>query len=335
MNILVVDVAADSGGALTVLHEHYNRFKYYTGNHYYFCVSIINLENTSNITILPFPWTKKSWLHRLWFDVVYSRFLIRKYSIQKILSLQNIMINAPKCIPQDIYLHQSLPFSDKRFSIKESRKLWVYQNIISKFIYRSVKNADSITVQTQWLRNAIISKCKVSQDKILVEAPKIDIHGIVTLKKGIKRKELWFFYPAAHYIHKNHCILFQAVDLLDKNNFPSFKLILTISEQELLKEELVLFKRNSKYIELIGPISHERVMELYAESVLIFPSFVESFGLPLLEARMTGNPILSIDSAFAHEILDGYSCVQYFDPDDDKKLSQLMFRFIQHHDQFI
>jgi hypothetical protein len=36
--------------------------------------------------------------------------------------------------------------------------------------------------------------------------------------------------------------------------------------------------------------------------------------LPLIEAKMHGTPILASDCAFAHEVLDGYENVKFFDP---------------------
>lgn len=61
-----------------------------------------------------------------------------------------------------------------------------------------------------------------------------------------------------------------------------------------------------------GPISREEVFEKYASSILLFPSYVESFGLPLLEARMTGTYVIASDTPYSREILSGYDKAAFF-----------------------
>ena len=84
-NILIYDVAAESGGALTVLNQCYEKAKVDSNNHYFFVISTPELEKTDNIKICRFPWTKKSWFHRLYMDKVYIRDIIKGYNICQIL----------------------------------------------------------------------------------------------------------------------------------------------------------------------------------------------------------------------------------------------------------
>ena len=76
-------------------------------------------------------------------------------------------------------------------------------------------------------------------------------------------------------------------------------------------------------------MTRECVYEQYAKSVLIFPSYIETLGLPLLEARLTGCPIIAADTPFAKEILDGYNNVAYFGQFDSIRLYQILLIFIQ------
>lgn len=85
MNVLVYDVAASSGGALSVLKDYYNSYVANSdGNHYYFVISTPELASTANITILRYPWIKKSWFHRLWFDYVVAPELVKKLKIDTV-----------------------------------------------------------------------------------------------------------------------------------------------------------------------------------------------------------------------------------------------------------
>ena len=70
MRILVYDVAASSGGALTVLNSFYEEFCKDTKNEYIFVLSVCKLKEQPHIKVLNFPWIKKSPLHRMYFDQV-------------------------------------------------------------------------------------------------------------------------------------------------------------------------------------------------------------------------------------------------------------------------
>ena len=65
---------------------------------------------------------------------------------------------------------------------------------------------------------------------------------------------------------------------------------------------------------------------MYAHSVLLFPSYVESFGLPLLEARLTGTYVIASNCPFSREILDGYEKALFFDEMDYKMMAEHILR---------
>ena len=90
MRILVYDVAADSGGAVTVLKSFYEEFCRDTENEYVFVLSVFELPDTEHIRVLNYSWVKKSPFHRLYFDHVRAHRLVKEYQIDQVLSLQNI-----------------------------------------------------------------------------------------------------------------------------------------------------------------------------------------------------------------------------------------------------
>ena len=63
---------------------------------------------------------------------------------------------------------------------------------------------------------------------------------------------------------------------------------------------------------------------MYDRCTLLFPSYIETFGLPLAEAAQSGNPILAADTPFAHEILAEYGNAYFFQPSDCGRLAELM-----------
>lgn len=172
MRIMVFDVPAVSGGALSVLHDFYDAYKENQNNEYIFVVSLPELKETNNIKVLRFPWIKKSWFHRIYFDYVIAPLLVRKYKVDEIFSLQNVIVPNVKKY-QTVYVHNSLPFSEYRFSFRENRLLWIYQNIISKSIFKSIIKADRVIVQTNWMKTECIKRLNVNGTKLEVNPPQI------------------------------------------------------------------------------------------------------------------------------------------------------------------
>lgn len=325
MRILVVDVAADSGGALTILNQYYDEFSKDKENEYIFVVSVVDLEPTDNIIIEKLPWVKKSWIHRLWFDNVYSKKLLNKYDIDEVFSLQNVVLKHTK-VPQTLYLHQPLPYSKYRFSIFKNIRFWIYQNLIGRLIHNSVKRANKVIVQTQWMKDAVLTIDKIEENKIEIIPPKIQINVIDYF--DINNFSNIFFYPASNYIYKNHKIILEAALKLKEQNIDDFKIIFTLTNETLPGDCKELYDKVKDDVELVGSIKHDEVMKYYSKSVLVFPSYIETFGLPLLEARECNAPIIASDMPYSREILNGYNQADYFDAFSSDELMCLLKKIV-------
>ena len=145
---MVFDVPADSGGALSILEEYYHKAINYPDKNiqWVFVLSKANFKETNKVKILRYPWVKKSWWHRLFFDYFIAPRLVKKHKPDKILSLQNTIIPRTNKIEQILYIHQTLPFVDYKFKLRENMRYWVYQNIIGRMIVKSIEKADCVIV---------------------------------------------------------------------------------------------------------------------------------------------------------------------------------------------
>lgn len=324
--IMVFDVPADCGGALTILNEYYNNAVNDPDKNikWIFVVGLPFLKDTDNVKILRFPWIKKTWLHRLFFDFFVAHKLITSHKTTEILSLQNVIVPRTK-IPQTLYLHQPLPFVSRKFKITENFLFWIYQNIIARSIFSSIKKADKIIVQTIWMKEACINKTEILSDKIIIDPPKMNFeikNAFIGNKTGFQT----FFYPASGVEFKNHKLIIQAALLLKQQKVNNYTIIFTLEGDENKKiiKLYNLVKEHSLPIQFIGKITHEQVYDYYSKSTLIFPSYIETFGLPLLEAKLHKCPILASDCPFSHEILEDYDNVRFFSPDDASTLAEYM-----------
>lgn len=325
--VMIYDVHASESGALAILDDLYSQIRNYEDKsiEWIFIVSTPEYEECENIKVRRFPWIKKNWGYRYFFDTIVTKNLIKEFCPDKVFSLQNKGVSCYKG-EQLVYLHLPFVLTDYRFSIKEDGlRLWMYQNVISHSIFRSLRTVDKTIVQTQWMKDALVEKAKVKREKIVILSPDVSTNKIgVFADTKSNRKN--FFYPATAFTYKNHMTMLKALNYAQKSGLNNYKLTLTIRADEnsytqSLYEYAVV---NNLNVEFKGMIAREAVFNMYAESVLLFPSYVESFGLPLLEARLTNTYVVASDCSFAREILAGYDKASFFEPQDYETFGKLI-----------
>ena len=328
MKILVYDTAAESGGAISILKMYYEKALLDKDNEWTFIVSKRGyLPDEKGINVIECSYPKKSWIHRLIFDKFKAKKVFKKCNPDIIYNLQNVLVKYKGC-KQIIYMHQPIPFFDYKISILDF-KIWLYKRVISKMIIKSIKKCDSVIVQTNWLKDAVIKKTRVDSNKITVSP----ITRYFETTRKYEKGNVQFFYPAAAIKYKDHITILKACKELKKDKY-DFKTFFTISSKDnkLAKKLNKYAVKNDLNVIFLGKIDMDNVYDYYSKSILVFPSYIETFGLPLLEARTVGSPIIASDTPFANEILDGYK-VNYFKVQDYLGLAGEMRKYLDNNNE--
>jgi glycosyltransferase involved in cell wall biosynthesis len=137
-----------------------------------------------------------------------------------------------------------------------------------------------------------------------------------------------FLYVASGEVHKNHAALIDAWGLLaDDGYFPS--LVLTLSPDaapELCRRVAQEVASRGLRIQNLGVMAHDQLLAVYRESgALIYPSGFESFGLPLIEARHAGLPVLAPELDYVRDVIDPE---QTFDPCSPMSIARAVRRHL-------
>jgi glycosyltransferase involved in cell wall biosynthesis len=120
---------------------------------------------------------------------------------------------------------------------------------------------------------------------------------------------LRLFYPAAAYPHKNH-VIFDGLLSLDVTALID-RLVLTLPTEN--------FASAPKWLACVGRLNHAECLCEYEQAdALIFPSLLESYGLPLVEAMVIGIPVIAADLPYAR-VLCGDEGI-YFNPESPESL---------------
>lgn len=332
--IVVNNPAARESGALTILEDFLQCiFNSKCKNKFYIFVSIDRLKKYQRDNVKIIVLKKQNFIDRIYWDQYGLKKYLKKHNIEVdlFLSLQNTGVNLNRNIPQIIYYHQSLSISDKKWSIlkKNERKFWFYKNIYPFFIKRYLEYAQKIIVQTEWIKKEFSRKFGYSKKNIFVIKPKIFLPNASEVTSKLKfRDKVRIFYPATPLIYKNHKLIIEVINSLNlkiPNLANKIECIFTFSKEENIFLTSIINKYNlESIIKLIGKIEYKEVLQYYKSSdLLIFPSYIETLGLPLIEAQYFNLKILAIDLPYSREVLKTYDKVLYFTNDLEKKLLEI------------
>ncbi len=283
-----------------------------------------------SVTFLEYPLIKKSWIKRIYFEYYLCNKLSKDISPDIWLSIHDI---TPNVITDNLYVycHNASPVYKARLKdLKFDKKFFAFCYLY-KYLYKiNIKKAKSVIAQQKWFGEYL--KNELGASSYLVSKP-VQEMGSVDQNKGIvsfKNKEvLSFFYPALPRTFKNFELLFDAFEIFCKK-FPEksdkIKLYLTFNENDNAYANY-LIKKNPcpENIIFLGRLSFDIVQEYYANcDVLIFPSLLESWGLPISEAKALGKPIILSELPYAHETLGSYSSAKFIDPHNPYALSEII-----------
>ena len=80
----------------------------------------------------------------------------------------------------------------------------------------------------------------------------------------------------------------------------------------------------------LGKVPSADIPALYkSSSALIFPSKVESFGLPLIEATQMGLPVLASELDYVRDVIEP---VETFNPESPVSIARAVRRFLKNPD---
>lgn len=330
MKILVYDVAAEDGGGLFVLREFYREVleRGEEGIQWTFMVSGNVIAETPAVRVLRYDKVKKSWLHRLAFEYLELPGMIKKLAPDVVISLQNMPVKGCRQ-RQLVYLHQSLQYCPKRFSVWKGgeRNLAIRQQILSLLIKNAMPRAEHIFVQTQWIKDATVKWLKRPEHEITVVP--VTVPADVPVKPFEGHTSRQFFYPARAEQYKNHKLILDACRMLDRQGIADYEVIFTFKPEDSAYAAWLQQEAEGLPIRFVGALSYERVWDYYSKTVLLFPSYLETCGLPMLEARKAGARILASDMPFSHEALDGYPNAVFFSHEDASALADRMQKVLE------
>ncbi|MDE1192717.1 MAG: glycosyltransferase [Arachidicoccus sp.] len=277
----------------------------------------------ANIEFIEFPKARKNIFYRLYYEYFYFNTFSKKQQPLLWLSMQDSTPRVKASI-RALYYHNPLLYYKHPLQLfliqwRLGFMWWLYKTVYTK----NIKQNNFIIVQQENMRAMLAEKFHLPKEKIWIFPPEINDYKISVLPKNEKYS---FLFPATALAFKNYKVIFKACNILNKTN-SNYKFFLTVKGNENRYLRSLKRKYSLPQIEFIGFLERSELFSLYNNTdCMIFPSFMETWGLPLSEFSLQDKPIICADLSYARETLHDYDKVKFFDPNDAETLAAYMLQ---------
>ena len=284
-------------------------------------------EGYRGIEFLEFPKSRKSWLHRLYYEYIHFRKLSLRYKPDLWLSMHDMTPNVVAPV-RAVYCHNTSAFYKSGWKeMGYDCRFFLFSLFYNKLYRINIKKNNYVIVQQQWLREEFERIFGINN--VVVASP--EFKTFKEFKDFKALKDYSFFYPSIPRTYKNFELVCRAAELLLKDGINNFRIYLTLdgSENKYAKE---LYRKYHTVdnIRFIGFQDRDGMEHHYSRSdCLLFPSKLESWGLPVMEAKERAMSVLLADLPYAKETIGAYEQAAFFNPDDARELASLMGELIR------
>lgn len=343
-NIIISGVNFSEGGPLTVMKSVLEFLDDSLFINDYNIIALVHskklFDNLKNVELLEYPTVKAAWKNRVKFEYFECESLSRKLNSHLWLSLHDM---TPNVISEKraVYCHNASPFYKQNlFSFFRNPKRFLYTKFYKELYRINIHKNDFVIVQQKWIKDGFLKFFNLKNNKVIVALPNQENKNPENLRKNvtnIKSDRFIFFYPAFPREFKNFEVICKAVEILKTKDVGKFEVKLTIdgSENSYSKNIVDRFSKN-KEIEFVGLLSKDKVDDTYAiADCLIFPSKLETWGLPISEFKKYQKPILVANLPYAYETVGNYDKVRYFDVENEQLLAENMLALMNGSIEYI
>jgi glycosyltransferase involved in cell wall biosynthesis len=283
------------------------------------------------------PGTKTSWLRRLYIEWLAFHAYAKRLKPDLWVSLHDI---TPRIgtVRQAVYCHNPMPFYRMRL-----RDAWLDPRALMfrafyGLLYRiNLKRNYAVIVQQSWLRNEF-TRWVGKDTRIIVSHPVVQLSSVATEQPAASPdSRVRFLYPTLPRIFKNIELVCRAVQALERMGDWRSEVILTIDGSENRYSRWLRHCFGSlRTVRFAGRHTVKQMRELYgAVDCLLFPSLLETWGLPITEAKLLSLPMLVADLPYAHETVGAYDKVLFINAHKPAEWGREMLAFQDHRCAFV
>lgn len=287
------------------------------------------LITTLGVEVMALPHIKPSWWRRLWAEWHQFNALSAELGVDLWLSLHDITPRV-QARRQAVYCHNPAPFWTPTWrDAWYGPDYWAFARFYGLMYRAFIGRNQAVVVQQDWLREQF--RKRYGAPHVIVARPEMPGAASATPPVQPMAQGSVFIYPALARCFKNFEVIGEAVALLEADPAWAGEVRWTLSGDE--NRYARWLKRrfgHLRSIRWLGLQTREQMQQQYRESqCLIFPSRLETWGLPITEAKRLGLGVLAADLPYAYETVGDCAAVDFFPPHDAKALASRMLAFTQ------
>lgn len=325
MNKLLVNFFnAKSGGGKVILDNFMANLDVDDVEIHFICPPRYNFICERHINVKIPNWMTKPY-GLLWFYFFFVPNYCKKNGISKVLNFGDIILPRVK---------NQTYFFDWAYLILDDSNIWSSMDMKSrlirlfkaKLIKAFKSNNKTVIVQSEAVLRAY-KKHLGFKGKLIVAPTPVRISDTGGHSHGVDENTL--VYISNYAPHKNFDVIPKVASLLIQKQV-NCSIVLTIDENSVHWRNLYLKLSNlgaSHMVKTLGSLSRKDVFAVLKSSKgLFFPSKLESYGIPLIEAMILGKPVLTSDTPFIKSVCG--DAVIYFDPNCPEDIASKINDFI-------
>lgn len=288
-----------------------------------------DLITTPGVEIMELPHIKPSWWRRLWAEWYQFNALSAQLGVDLWLSLHDITPRV-QARRQAVYCHNPAPFWKPTWrDAWYGPDYWAFARFYGLMYRAFIGRNEAVIVQQDWLRDQF--RERYGAQHVIVARPEMPGSAPIAAAAPPVQQGTVFIYPALARCFKNFEVIGEAVELLEADPAWIGQVRWTLSGNE--NRYARWLKRrfgHLRSIHWLGLQTREQMQKQYSEAqCLIFPSRLETWGLPITEAKQLGLAVLAADLPYAYETVGDCEAVDFFPPHDAGALAKRMLAFSQ------
>ncbi len=329
--IVISGINMVEGGIFTILDNCLQKISNYSENKELKVIALVNDKskfNYPNIEYIEFPKSKKSWLLRLYYEYFYFKKLSKEIKPDIWFSLHDV---SPNVVAKKrfVYFHHPTIFYKATFKDwKFDYKIGVFSVLYKYLSQINIKKNNTVFVQQHWIKKEFETLFNIKN--VVVSKPEY-VEKLTNEKTELEDGKIHFLYPSFPRTFKNFEIIFDAILLLDKSIRDKSRFHFTTIKDNRNKFATYLYNKYNSLdeVKFWGNIDRAELLKLYnSTDCLIFPSKLETWGLPISEAKAFKKPMLLANLPYAKETIGDYDKVSFFDVNEPRELATLITKFV-------
>lgn len=335
--IVISGINMIEGGILTILKDCLNYLDKNFANDFSIVALVHNKEffDTKYVQYIEFQ-PKANWIKRLYLEYYHFNKISKVLRPQLWFSLHDMTPNVQANV-QAVYCHNATMFYKPDLTTLRLEPKLVAFSLFYKYLYEiNIKQNNYVVVQQKWMREKFKSEFSICN--VITSYPDsirynnaAENQSLLTDTRETAKQPFKFFYPSFPRVFKNFEVLCEAAQILVEQEVLNIEILITISGIENKYAQSLFGKyKHIPIIKWVGLLSLEEVHILYEQSdVLVFPSKLETWGLPISEFKTYDKPMLVADLPYAHETALGHGKTLFFNPNDAKRLAEAMLEIMR------